>query len=132
VYKRYVTELAAGCGMLLLDEATYEAKVSGQATAEALPEGDDCNILVEAKTSLFADDVLIQDANRRREGCGDRRKLRAVTSASFVEHGIHERSMAYGALVDAPRDHERAAALGIAPGWSGGFPERRSTRSGCR
>lgn len=62
VYERYVTELAKSSGMPLLDEATYKAKVGGQAPAvEAILEGEDCNILIEAKMSLFADDVLLQD-----------------------------------------------------------------------
>jgi hypothetical protein len=62
VYERYVTELASGCGLVLLDEATYKEQVGGHAPAvEAVFESDDCNILVEAKMSLFADDVLLQD-----------------------------------------------------------------------
>ncbi len=62
VYERYVTELAAGCGLPVLDEAAYKAQVGGHARAvEAIFEGEDCNILVEAKMSLFHDDVLLQD-----------------------------------------------------------------------
>jgi len=62
VYERYVTELATSSGMPLLGEATYKAQVSEQAPAvEAVLEGEDCNILIEAKMSLFADDVLLQD-----------------------------------------------------------------------
>ncbi len=62
VYERYVTELAAGCGLPLLDEAAYKAQLGGQSPAvEAVLAGQDCNILVEAKMSLFADDVLLQD-----------------------------------------------------------------------
>ena len=62
VYERYVTELASGCGLIVLDEAAYKDQVGGHAPAvEAILEGEDCNILVEAKMSLFADDVLLQD-----------------------------------------------------------------------
>lgn len=62
VYERYVTELAAGCGLPVLDEAAYKAQVGSHARAvEAIFEGEDCNILVEAKMSLFHDDVLLQD-----------------------------------------------------------------------
>lgn len=62
VYERYVTELALGCGLIAVDEAAYKAQVGGHATAvEVIFEGEDCNILVEAKMSLFADDVLLQD-----------------------------------------------------------------------
>lgn len=62
VYERYVTELAATSGLPVLDEATYKAQVGGHAPAvEAIFEGENCNILVEAKMSLFGDDVLLQD-----------------------------------------------------------------------
>lgn len=62
VYERYVTELASGCGLVVLDEAAYKDQAGGHAPAvEAIFEGEGCNILVEAKMSLFADDVLLQD-----------------------------------------------------------------------
>lgn len=62
VFERYVTELATGCGMATLDEAAYKATVGGDApSVEVILEGEDCNIFVEAKMSLFADDVLLQD-----------------------------------------------------------------------
>lgn len=62
VFERYVTELATGCGMATLDEAAYKETVGGDApSVEVILEGEDCNIFVEAKTSLFADDVLLQD-----------------------------------------------------------------------
>lgn len=62
VFERYVTELATGCGLPILNEAAYKTHVGGHAPAvEAIFEGDDCNILVEAKMALFADDVLLQD-----------------------------------------------------------------------
>lgn len=63
VYEKYVTELAMGCGMLALDEAAYKAQVGGYApSVEAILQGEECNIFVEAKMSLFADDVLLQDS----------------------------------------------------------------------
>ena len=62
VYERYVTELASGCGLVVIDEAAYKVQVGGHAPAvEAIIEGEDCNIFVEAKMALFADDVLLQD-----------------------------------------------------------------------
>lgn len=62
VHERYVIELATGCGLPTLDEVAYKTQVGGHASAvEAIIEGDDCNILVEAKMGLFADDVLLQD-----------------------------------------------------------------------
>jgi hypothetical protein len=62
VYERYVTELASGCGLMTVDEAAYKDQVGGHAPAvEVIFEGEDCNILVEAKMSLFADDVLLHD-----------------------------------------------------------------------
>lgn len=65
VYEQYVTELANETGQPILDEETYKAKVGGHAPAvEVIFEGEDCNIFVEAKMSLFADDVLLQDSER--------------------------------------------------------------------
>jgi len=62
VYEGYVTELASGGGLPVLGESAFKAQTSGHAPAvEAIIEGDDCNILIEAKMSLFADDVLLQD-----------------------------------------------------------------------
>lgn len=63
VYERYVTELATGCGLPVFKEVDYKTHVGGHAPAvEVIFEGDNCNILVEAKMSLFADDVLLQDS----------------------------------------------------------------------
>jgi hypothetical protein len=63
VYEKYVTELVTGCGMQSLDEAAYKEQVGGHfPSVEAILEGEDCNIFVEAKMSLFADDVLLQDS----------------------------------------------------------------------
>lgn len=62
VYETYVTELATGSGLPSLDESAYKAQIGGHAPAvEAIIEGDGCNIFVEAKMSLFADDVLLHD-----------------------------------------------------------------------
>jgi hypothetical protein len=62
VYEQYVTELAMGCGLPALDEATYKAQVGGHSpSVEVILEGEDCNIFVEAKMSLFADDVMLQE-----------------------------------------------------------------------
>lgn len=62
VFERYVTELATGCEMPSVDEARFKAKVGGDApSVEVILSGNGCNILVEAKMSLFADDVLLQD-----------------------------------------------------------------------
>ena len=63
VFEKYVTELAAETGQTMLDESTYKAKQGGHAPAvEVIVQGEDCNILIEAKMSLFADDVLLQDS----------------------------------------------------------------------
>lgn len=62
VFEQYVTELATGCGMAALTEADYKKMVGGEApSVEVILEGEGCNIFVEAKMSLFADDVLLQD-----------------------------------------------------------------------
>ena len=63
VYERYVTELAMQCGMRALDEQEYKSRIGGHASAvEVILEGHECNIFVEAKMALFADDVLLQDS----------------------------------------------------------------------
>ncbi|MDR6493514.1 GapS1 family protein [Paraburkholderia sp. 22099] len=65
VFEDYVTELAIESGVSLMTEAAYKEIAGGHAPAvEAVIDGDgDCNILVEAKMSLFADDVLLQDSS---------------------------------------------------------------------
>lgn len=79
VFEAYVTELATGSGMPALDERAYKAVMGGDASSvEVILSGVDCNIFVEAKMSLFADDVLLQDSEaavfnktkRIREGIG--------------------------------------------------------------
>lgn len=62
VFENYVTELAADTTMPHMTEAAYKAEVGGTApSVEVILQGDDCNIFVEAKMSLFTDDVLLQD-----------------------------------------------------------------------
>ncbi|EHP44209.1 hypothetical protein OR16_04507 [Cupriavidus basilensis OR16] len=79
VFEQYVTELAAETGKPHLTEAEYKANIGGDApSVEVIFDGDDCNVFVEAKMSLFADDVLLQDnqnaaytkTKRVREGIG--------------------------------------------------------------
>lgn len=63
VFENYVTELANDSGLPSLVELEYKKLVGGDAKAvEVIIDADDCNVLVEAKMSLFADDVLIQDS----------------------------------------------------------------------
>ena len=63
VFEKYVTDLAIECKQPILDEASYKELLGGGApTVEAIIEGDDCNIFIEAKMSLFADDILLQDS----------------------------------------------------------------------
>jgi hypothetical protein len=65
VFEQYVTELATGCGMAALTESDYKKAVGGEAhSVEVILEGESCNIFVEAKMSLFADDVLLQDSEK--------------------------------------------------------------------
>lgn len=79
VFENYVTELAVDTGRPHLTEADYKRVVGAGAPAvELIFEGNDCNVLVEAKMGFFADDVLIQDNEARvfiktkkvREGIG--------------------------------------------------------------
>lgn len=65
VFESYVTELAQETGKPLWTEAEHKQLFGGSSPAiEAVFEGDGCNILVEAKMSLFADDVVIQDSEQ--------------------------------------------------------------------
>jgi len=62
VFETYVTELAADTTMGQLSESAYKALAGSDASSvEVILDGQDCNIFVEAKMSLFADDVLLQD-----------------------------------------------------------------------
>jgi hypothetical protein len=64
VFENYVTDLAASCGMPYVDEATYKSQLGPSSpSVEMIIEGENCNILVEAKMSLFGDDVLLQDSD---------------------------------------------------------------------
>jgi hypothetical protein len=63
VFEEYVTELAVESGLPVLCEVEYKAIAGGDASAvEALIVGDHCNIFIEAKMSLFADDLLLHDS----------------------------------------------------------------------
>ncbi len=63
VFEEYVTELVVESGLPVLCETEYKAIAGGHAAAvEAVIASDNCNIFVEAKMSLFADDVLLQDS----------------------------------------------------------------------
>jgi hypothetical protein len=62
VFEGYVTELAVSAGVSVVTEAAYKAVAGHTASAvEAIFPGRGCNIFVEAKMSLFADDVLLTD-----------------------------------------------------------------------
>lgn len=62
VFESYVTELATDSGLTFMTEDAYKAIVGGSApSVEVILQDDDCNIFVEAKMSLFRDDVLLQD-----------------------------------------------------------------------
>lgn len=65
VFEQYVIELVTESGLPSLNEAEYKSQAGHEAPAvEAIIEGDACNIFVEAKMSLFADDVLLQDSEK--------------------------------------------------------------------
>ena len=62
VFEAYVTELAHESGLPLMPESHHKQLMGASSSAvEAVFEGEGCNILVEAKMSLFADDVLVVD-----------------------------------------------------------------------
>lgn len=105
VYEQYVTELATGCGMPLLDEASYKAQVGGHApSVEALLEGEDCNIFVEAKMSLFADDVLLQD-NETAIYQKTKRVREAIKQGWRVGELVRDPASGFGARFRASQDY---------------------------
>jgi len=62
VFETYVTEMAHESGLPLMRESHHKQLMGASSSAvEAVFEGEGCNILVEAKMSLFADDVLVVD-----------------------------------------------------------------------
>lgn len=62
LFERYVIDLTRTMEPTALDEADYRGLVGGSATTvEAVIAYGDCNVFVEAKMSLFADDVLLTD-----------------------------------------------------------------------
>lgn len=62
VFEAYVTELAHESGLPLMLESRHKQLMGASSSAvEAIFEGEGCNILVEAKMSLFGDDVLVVD-----------------------------------------------------------------------
>ncbi|MGO4307978.1 GapS1 family protein [Cupriavidus sp. RAF12] len=62
VFEKYVTELTDGIGYPRLTEEELKTVVSRHSSAvEAILELPTCNVLIEAKMSLFADDVLLTD-----------------------------------------------------------------------
>lgn len=62
VFEEYVTELTVEACPKSLVESSYKAIVGGESSAvEVIVQEDGCNIFIEAKMSLFADDVLLQD-----------------------------------------------------------------------
>lgn len=64
VFENYVTDLAANCGMPCMDEKAYKAQLGpSSSSVEMIIQGENCNIFVEAKMSLFGDDVLLQDCD---------------------------------------------------------------------
>lgn len=66
VFENYVTELAADTGKPYMPEDAYKGVMGAQAPAvEVIFDGEDCNILVEAKMGLYQDDVVIQDSEKR-------------------------------------------------------------------
>lgn len=63
VFEQYVTEVAMESGIPALTESAYKDLVGGHAhSVEVILEGENCNIFIEAKMSLFADDVMVQDS----------------------------------------------------------------------
>lgn len=62
VFENYVAELAVELRLPYLAETAYKQAVGHfSPSVECILEGQDCNILVEAKMSLFADDIFLQD-----------------------------------------------------------------------
>ena len=65
VFEEYVVELVDEAGLPHVSEEELKKEMGGHFKAvEAVIELDCCNIFVEAKMSLFADDVVLQDSEK--------------------------------------------------------------------
>ena len=104
IYEKYVTKLAADSGLPVLDEAVYKAQMGLHASAvEVIIKGDDCNILVEAKMSLFADDVLLQD-NENAVFQKTKRVREAIKQGWQVGEDIRKHGRNFGTQYQAQQD----------------------------
>lgn len=104
VYEQYVIELAESSGMQTLNESIYKKTVGGHApSVEIILEGDGCNIFVEAKMSLFADDVLLQD-NEKVIYQKTKRLREAIKQGWRVGEVVRDLSAGFGTRFDTEQD----------------------------
>jgi hypothetical protein len=61
VFERYVLELLTDAGIPFVPEDALQRQAGPLKAVEALIESDGCNVYVEAKMGLFADQLLIRD-----------------------------------------------------------------------
>lgn len=104
VFEDYVTELAISSKLDVLPESSFKALMGGHApSVEAVLKGDDCNIFVEAKMSLFADDVILQD-NQTLIFQKTKRLRSAIIQGWRVSRLIRQRSDLLGSKYSAKED----------------------------
>ena len=61
VFENYVLELLTDAGIPFVPEQELQRQAGALKAVEALIESDGCNVLIEAKMGLFADQLLVRD-----------------------------------------------------------------------
>ncbi len=105
VFESYVTELASLAGLPAVTEAEIKTHLGGHApSVEAVLIGRSCNILVEAKMGIFADNAALAD---RQDWIFQRLKpLRgAIEQGRRVSALIRERPDVFGKAAQQPMDY---------------------------
>jgi len=65
VFEKYVLTLTSETGLSYYTEDDMRGRIRSRPAVEALISGRECNILIESKMSLFADNVLISDSTHQ-------------------------------------------------------------------
>lgn len=105
LFERYVVELAASFGSMLISEEEYWAVMGGDAAAvEAIVPLGECNVFIEAKMSVFGDDVLLTDDDetiyRKTRNVRD-----GIRKAWTVSKTLRERPDAFSVCTTANTDY---------------------------
>jgi hypothetical protein len=105
VFEDYVKELAQESGLDVLVEERYKEAIGHDAPAvEAVIVGQGCNILVEAKMSLFGDEVLLQD-NQETIFFKTKRVRDGIKQGWKVGKVLRSTPAAFGSRFDVEQDY---------------------------